>query len=163
MRQLHSKLVRMARMPAVTADTSDLITTICDMGDCQNATAIIAMDYTEAVTGVQFWTSNSDSCITSGTQQTATTNTVAVLIASDDSSLQAWSTATAAVTDLSLTSDTIAALGAADRLIAVELPNIRRYLACQFNGHGTTTTLGVTFIGRESQTGEAGSGARTAY
>ena len=83
-------LVKQALVPAVTANTSDLITAICDMGDCQNATAIIDVDYTEAVSGVQFWTSQSDTCGVAETQQTATTNTVQVLIASDDDSLQAW-------------------------------------------------------------------------
>ena len=163
MKNLHSEVVRLARLPAVSADTSDLITTICDMGDCPNATAILTLDYTDAITSVQFWTSNSDTCGLSGTQQTATTNTVKAAVTSDDDSLQAWSTASAAVTDLSVASDTIAALGAGDRLVAVDLSNIRRYLYMQFNGHGTSSVLGVTFIGHDSASGEFGEGARAAY
>ena len=61
---LASKLVKLARVPVVTENTSDLITTICDMGDCQNATAIIDVDYTEAISGIQFWTSSSDCATT---------------------------------------------------------------------------------------------------
>jgi len=159
---LSSKLIKLARAPAVTANTSDLITTICDMGDCQNATAIIDVDYTEAISGVQFWTSSSDTCITSTTQQTATTNTVQVAIASDDDSLQAWSGNTRD-TGLTVSSNTLTGIDA-DDTIAIELPNIRRYLVMQFNGHGTTTTMGVTFIGRDpSGSDRPWTAARTAY
>ena len=135
-------LVKQALVPAVTANTSDLITAICDMGDCQNATAIIDVDYTEAVSGVQFWTSQSDTCGVAETQQTATTNTVQVLIASDDDSLQAWAGNTRD-TGLTVSSNTLTGIDA-DGTIAVELPNIRRYLFMQYNGHGSTTTMGAT-------------------
>jgi len=145
---LSTQLVKTAYAPAVfSGNTSDLITTICDMGDCQNATAIIAIDYTDAITAIRFWTSSSDSCITSTTAQTATTNTVQVAITSDDDSLQSWNGNTR-VTNLSVTDNTIATV-AADQTITVELPNIRRYLACQFNGHGTSSVVSMTFIGRD--------------
>lgn len=162
MKNLHSEIVRLARLPAVSAATSDLVTSICDMGDCTSATAIITLDYTDPVQNIDFWTSSSDTCIASGTQQTATTNTVQVELASDDDSLQAWSTASAAVTDLTVTSDVIITLSA-DRLVAVALPNIRRYLAMQFTGTGSSSVLGVTFVGHNSQSGEFGEGPRTAY
>jgi len=159
---LSTQLVKTARSPAVSANTSDLITTICDMGDCQNATAIIAIEYTDALTGIQFWTSSSDSCITSGTQQTATTNTVAVAIASDDDSLQSWNGNTQ-VTNLSVSSNTIATV-AATQTITVELPNIRRYLVGQFNGHGSSSVLSMTFIGRDPSGSERPwTEARTGY
>ena len=162
-KRLSSMLIKQARVPVVTANTSDLITTICDMGDCQNATAIIEVDYTEAISGVQFWTSSSDTCIASTTQQTATTNTVAVAIDSDDDSLSSWNASNTAVTGLTVASNTLTGI-AADQTIAVELPNIRRYLVMQFNGHGTTTTMGVTFIGKDPSGGERPwTGALTAY
>jgi len=159
---LANKVVKLARAPAVTANTSDLITTICDMGDCQNATAIIDVDHTEDISGVQFWTSSSDSFIVAETQQTATTNTVQVAISSDDDSLQAWNGNTRD-TGLTVSSNTLSGIDA-DASIAVELPNIRRYLVMQFNGHGTTTTMGVTFIGRDpSGSDRPWTGARSAY
>ena len=145
---LSRKLVRQARVPSASANTSDLITTICDMGSCQNATAIISLDYTDALDHIDFWTSSSDSCIASGTAQTATTNTVQVVLASDDDSLQASSGSATAVTGLAVSSNVITSL-AADGDYAVELPNIRRYLAMQFNGNGSSSNVGVTFIGRD--------------
>ncbi len=145
---LSNQLVKIARLPAVTANTSDLITTICDMGDCQNATAIVEFEYTtNAIAELAFWTSASDSCGTSQTVQTATTNTVQVPLASDDDSLQAWNGNTR-ITNLTVASNMISSL-AQDGVVAVELPNIRRYLYMQYTGTGTGSTLGVTFIGRD--------------
>ena len=164
---LGKQLIKLARVPVVTANTSDLITTICDMGDCQNATALIDVDYTEAISGIQFWTSSSDcattACIASTVQQTATTHTVLVNIASDDDSLSSWNAANTAVTGLTVATNTLTGI-AADQVVAIELPNIRRYLVMQYNGHGTTTTMGVTFIGRDPSGGERPwTGALTAY
>jgi len=158
--QVGFTLVKPARIAAVTANTSDLITTICDMGTCKNATAILNVNYTEALSQIVFWTSSSDSCITSATGQTATTNTVQVAIASDNDRLQAWNGNTQ-VTNLAVASNVLGPI-AQDCGVAIDLPNIRRYLVMQYNGHGTTTELGVEFVGRDM--GEAPySAARTAY
>jgi len=159
-RFLSSLLVKLARAPAASANTSDLITTICDMGTCQNAIAIIDVDHTDDLSQLKFWTSCSDSCIASGTAQSATTNTVAVEIASDDDGLTAWNGDTA-ITGLTVSSNAIELLDS-DGTFAVALPDIRRYLVMQYNGHGTGTHFGVTFVGRDMQ--ESGwTGARSAY
>ena len=162
MRSLKSELVKIARLPAVTADSSDVITTICDMCDCRDATAIIEFEYTShSVTDLGFWTSASDTCGVTGTEQTATTNTVAVEIASDADGLQAWNGNTR-ITNLAVTSDRITSL-AQDGVVAVRLPNIRRYLYAQYNNAGTGSTMGITFIGHDSASGEAGAGPVTSY
>jgi len=160
---LSSKLVKIARLPAATANSSDVITTICDMGDCQNALAIVELEYTNhSVTDLGFWTSLSDTCGVTGTEQTATTNTVAVVITSDDDSLQAWNGNTC-ITDLAVASNRITSL-AQDGVVAVELPNIRRYLFAQYNNAGTGSTMGITFIGRDpSGSDRPWTAARTAY
>jgi len=160
---LSSKLVKIARLPAVTANSSDVITTICDMGDCQNALAIVDVDYTNhSVTDLGFWTSSSDTCGVTGTAQTATTNTVAVVIASDDDSLQAWNGNTR-ITNLAVASNRFTSI-AQDGVIAVELPNIRRYLYGQYNNAGTGCVMGITFIGRDpSGSDRPWTAARTAY
>jgi hypothetical protein len=161
MRSLSSSLIKIARLPAVTADASDVITTICDMGACQSAIAIVSFEYTtDSVTDLAFWTSSSDTCGVTGTAQTATTNTVAVEIASDADGLQAWNGNTQ-ITDLSVSSNMIASL-AQDGVVAIELPSIRRYLYAQYNGAGTGSTLGITFVGLDGGQ-DACEGARTAY
>ena len=163
---LANQLVKQAYAPTATATTSDLITTICDMGDCQNATAIINFEYTtHSVVELSFWTSSSDTCGVTGTKQTATTNTVRVTPVSDDDSMSAWNTTSGGtrVTNLTVTSD-IASL-AQDMVIAVELPNIRRYLYAQWEAAGGTGShIGITFIGRDpSGSDRPWTGARTAY
>ena len=149
---------------AATATTSDVITTICDMGECQNATAIVSYEYTtDSLANLSFWTSLSDACGVTGTVQTATTNTVAVDVTSDDDSLQAWNGNTQ-VTNLSVSSNKIASI-AQDCVIAVELPNIRRYLYAQWDAAGGTgSTMSITFIGRDPSGSERPwTGARSGY
>jgi len=160
---LSSQLVKIAKLPDNTTNASDVVTTICDMGDCQNATAIVEFEYTNhSVTNLAFWTSSSDSCGVTGTAQSATTNTVAVEIASDDDSLQAWNGNTRK-TGLSVSDNVIATVNS-DCVIAVELPNIRRYLYAQYTAAGTGSTLGITFIGRDpSGSDRPWTGARSAY
>ena len=161
---LSSQLVKAAYLPTATSTASDVITTICDMGDCQNATAIVNFEYTtDSLVELSFWTSSSDTSGVTGTKQTATTNTVRVDIASDDDSMQAWDDDNGRVTDLTVTSD-IATL-AQDMVIAVELPNIRRYLYAQWEAAGgTDSTLGITFIGRDpSGSDRPWTAARSAY
>ena len=161
MKELGMTLAKPARLSAITADTSDLITTICDMGTCRNATAYLNFEYTtDALSQIVFWTSSSDTCITSETGQTATTNTVAVAIASDNDRLQAWNGNTR-VTNLAVASNVLGPV-AQDCGIAVDLPNIRRYVVMQYNGHGTGSTLGVVFVGRDMAEAPY-TGARTAY
>jgi len=163
-KRLSSMLIKQARVPVITANTSDLITTICDMGDCQNATAIVNYEYTtDSTVFLSFWTSSSDTCGVTGTATTASTNTVRCEIASDDDSLQAWDDDNTAVTNLTVTSD-IASL-AQDMVIAVELPNIRRYLYAQWEASGGTgSTMAITFIGRDqSGSDRPWTAARTAY
>lgn len=158
---LSTQLVKPAKISGATANTSDLISTILDMGTCQNATAIINFEYTtNDVVEMAFWTSSSDTCGVTGTPQTATTNTVAVEITSDNDSLQAWNGNTQ-VTNLSITSNKIDSL-AQDCVIAVELPNIRRYLYAQWTGTGTGSTIGITVIGRDMAE-SPWTGARSAY
>jgi hypothetical protein len=162
-KDLSSKLVKIARLPAVTANSSDVITTICDMGDCQNATAIVSFEYTtDSVTDLGFWTSSSDTSGVTGTAQSATTNTVAVEIASDADSLQAWNGNTRIV-NLAVSSNLITSL-AQDGVIAVELPNIRRHLYAQYNNAGTGSTMSITFIGKDPSGSERPwTGGLTAY
>jgi len=163
-KSLSSKLVKSAYLPTATATTSDVITTICDMGDCQNATAIVSYEYTShSLANLSFWTSNSDTCGVTGTVQTATTNTVAAVVTSDDDSLQAWNGNTR-VTNLSISSNKISSL-AQDCVVAVELPNIRRYLYAQWDAAGGTgSTMSITFIGRDpSGSDRPWTAARTAY
>ncbi|HUS45349.1 MAG TPA: hypothetical protein VM219_04870 [Phycisphaerae bacterium] len=163
MNKLSQQVVKTGRLPAITANTSDLITTIVDLGGCTSATAIINMEYTtHALTSIQFWTSSSDIAAISGTQKVATTNTVAVDLVSDADGLQAWNGNTQ-VTNLSVAADTIATI-AQDCTVAVSLPNIRRYLVMQYNGHGVSSTLGVTFIGDHVKSNESPyTGPRTGY
>ena len=160
---LSSQLVKQGKEPAPTANTSDLKTTVCDMGDCQNATAIINASVSDTgFTVIKFWTSSSDAMAASGTAQVAGTHTILCAIASDDDSLQAWSGNTVK-TDLSVASNVIAAISA-DCSIAVELPNIRRYLAVEYNGHDTDDAIGITFIGRDpSGSDRPWTTARSAY
>lgn len=161
MRQLSSQLIKPARLPAVTANSSDVITTICDMGACTSATAIVNFEYTtDSVTDLAFWTSNSDTCGVTGTEQTATTNTVKVSITSDADGLQAWNGNTQ-ITNLAVASDRITSL-AQDGVVAIALPNIRRYLYAQYNNAGTGSTMGITFIGQDGGPNTS-EGPRTAY
>jgi len=163
---LSSQLIKSARLPAVTAsDAVNGVSTICDMGDCQNAVAIIDFEFTtHNVSDVKFWTSSSDTdCVTSGTARTATTNTVQVVVASDDDSLQAWNGNTR-VTNLSVSSAGTLADLAQDCAVAIELPNIRRYLAAEWVGTGVSSTMGITFIGRDpSGSDRPWTAARSAY
>ena len=161
MKNLKNMLVKIARLPAVTADSSDVITTICDMGNCENALAVVEFEYTtHSVTDLAFWTSNSDTCGVTGTATTASTNTIAVDIASDDDSMQAWNGDTK-ITDLAVSGDMITSL-AQDGVVAIELPNIRRFLYAQYNNAGVASTMGITFIGRDGS-GNVSAGPRTAY
>jgi len=161
MRTLNSQLIKPARLPAITANSSDVITTICDMGACPSATAIINFEYTtHSVTDLAFWTSSSDTCGVTGTAQTATTNTVAVEITSDADGLQAWNGNTQ-ITNLAVASDRITSL-AQDGCVAVALPGIRRYLYAQYNNAGTGSTMSITFTGHDGGE-DASEGTRAAY
>jgi len=160
---LSSQLVKQAYAPTATSTASDVITTICDMGDCQNVTAFVNYEYTtDSTVELSFWTSASDTCGVTGTKQTATTNTVRCSIASDDDSMQAWNGNTR-VTNLTVTSD-IASL-AQDMVIAVELPNTRRYVYAQWEASGGTgSTMAITFVGRDpSGSDRPWTAARSAY
>jgi hypothetical protein len=144
-------VVRCAKMPAQTAAASDVVTTICDMGGCQDATAIINYNYTtDAVIEVKFWTSTSDSCGVTGTAQAATTNTVAVEVTSDKDNLVAKDTSGNNISDLTVANNGISSIGF-DGTVVVELPNIRRYLYCQYTGLGTGSYVGIVFVGKNGQ------------
>ena len=161
MRDLSTLLIKAARLPAVTADNSDRITTICDMGNCESAVAIVEFEYTtDSVTDLAFWTSSSDTCGVAGTEQTDTTNTVQVSITSDADGLQGWNGNTQ-ITNLAVASDRITSL-AQDGVVAVALPNIRRFLFGQYNNAGTGSTLGITFIGQDGGPNTS-EGPRSAY
>ena len=156
------QLVRQAKAPAATANTSDLITSICDMGTCQNATAVINLEHTtNDVMDVAFWTSCSDTVCVSGTAKTATTNTVAVVVTSDADTIQAVKSDGTAITGLSVSSNIISTLDS-DCSVIVDLRNIRRYLCMQYTGLGSGSTMGVTFLGRDMMEAPSNA-ARTAY
>jgi len=159
---LSSKLVKVGVLPLLTSNASDTISTICDMGDCQNATAIVDLSYSShSVTDLAFWTSNVVGDMVA-TPIVATTAIIAVEIASDDDSFQAWNGNTR-ITDAAIASNQITSL-AASGVYAIELPNIRRYLCAQFNEAGTGSTMGITFIGRDpSGSDRPWTAARTGY
>lgn len=159
---LSEYVVRQALMNQVGANSSDLITTICDMGGCQDAIAIIDVNYTtNAFMDLAFWTSSSDTCGVAGTAQTATTNTVQVAITSDKDNLVSKDSSNNNVSDLTVSNNIISTI-AADGVTVVELKNIRRYLYMQYTGLGTGSYMGVTFIGKNS-TEAPWSGSRAAY
>jgi len=160
---LSSMLVKQGKEPGPSANTSDLKTSVCDMGDCQNATVIINASVSDTgFTVIKFWTSASDAMAASGTAQSAGTQTILCNIASDDDSLQAWCDNTK-ITNLSVSSNVLAAI-TTDMSIAVKVPNIRRYLAVEYNGHDTDDAIGITFIGKDPSGGERPwTGALTAY
>ena len=162
MKTLSNQLVRTARIAAVTANTSDLISSICDMANCESATAYITADCSsDAIVDLTFWTSSSDTCIASGTAQSATTNTVKVAVASDADGLQAWNASNVAITGLTVSSNAISTIDS-DCTVAIELPDIRRYLVAQYTGTGTGSYFGMVFIGRDGA-GAVSAGVRAEY
>ena len=164
-RKLSSMLVKQAYPPTASSTASDVITTICDMGDCQNVTAIVNFDFsTDTISDLRFWTSSSDTSGATGTRQTATTNTVQVNVVSDNDSLTAWNGNTR-VTSLVVSHGGIKTLATQDMAIAVELPNTRRYLYAQWGaGGGTGSELAITFIGHDpSGSDRPWTAARTGY
>lgn len=165
---LGTQVIRLAKTPADIAATSDAITTICDMGTCAHATAVIAFTYATSsdITDVAFWTSTSDTCGVASTAQVASTNTVQVQIVSDADHLVSKDTSNNNVSDLTVSSYYISSI-AASGVTVVDLPNIRRYLFMQYNQAGDagvgTADLGVVFIGRDGQEQPDKPPTRTAY
>lgn len=160
--ELAKQCIRVAKIPAALAATSDLISTIVDMGTCQNATAYIAYNYdSDSCIEMAFWTSSSDTSLLSGTVQTATTNTVAVVVTSDDDHLGAWDSAGGKMSGLTVSSNMISSI-ASDCVIAVDLPNIRRYVTAQFTGLGAVDYMSIVFVGRDAMEAPVDA-ARTAY
>jgi hypothetical protein len=162
MKNLSSNVIRCGANNALTANTSDLVTSIVDLGTVESATAVITYQYSDAGIGnVEFFTSTSDTFIVSGTRQTETTNTKQVAITSDADSLSARLDDGTAASALTVSGNAIALI-ASDLVVAVELPKVRRYVAMQYTGGAATDRLSVTFIGRDLAEAPW-PGARAAY
>ncbi|HET6442725.1 MAG TPA: hypothetical protein VFH53_10140, partial [Phycisphaerae bacterium] len=75
--------------------------------------------------------------------------------------LAAWVDAGTILGTLTVASNTIASI-AADMVVAVDLPDIRRYLYMQYNAHDAQDRISVVFVGEDLEEAPF-TGARTGY
>jgi len=160
-----TRFAQMMNNVATGAAGSDLIFNEVDTGGAQNGTLVIVLDNAAGSdqANVEVWTSSASNFATSGTALSAVASdgTAKVLIASDRSSFYAQGNLGTAISDVTVSSNTIANL-TEDGTYIINLPNVSRYVNVQYDSDGTGSKISAVFIGHDLLEAPW-AGARTAY
>jgi len=151
---------------ATGAAGNNLIASIeADLGGATNATAVLIVDNAAGsdLANVEFWTSRASAFATSGTALAAVSSdsTAQLLITSDTGSLAAYGTAGSAISDLTVSSNTISNI-TEDGIYFIALRDCSRYVTMQYDSDGTGGKFSLAIIG-ENLPEAPWAGARTAY
>lgn len=151
---------------ATGAAGSDLISAVHgDLGGAKTATAYLIVDNAAAsdLANVEFWTSNASDFATSGTAlaAVASDSTAMIVVTSDMGSLVARGTLNSALSDLTVSSGSIANI-VQDGLYQIALRNVARYVVMQYDSDGTGSRYSLAVVAEDLDRAPF-PGATTAY
>jgi len=151
---------------ATGAAGSDLIMTAHgDCGGATNGTLILVVDNAASsdIANVEVWTSRASSFATSGTAlaAVASDSTRMVTVTSDSGSFVAKLSAGTAMSDITVSSGTIANL-TQDGVYFIACRDLSRYINVQYDSDGTGSVITAVFIAEDLPEAPF-AGARTAY
>lgn len=135
------------------AKGSDVFLYELDTGGAQNGTLLMLLDTVTAASdmaNVEIWTSNASDFGTSGTQLTALTSDsrAQILLTSDASTVYSIDVNEAGVSDITISSNKIAALNEPG-LYAIAVKNCARYVKVQYDSDGTGMKVAQAFVGHD--------------
>jgi len=158
-----SRFALLNNQAATGAAGDDLILNEIDVGTAQNGTLILIVDnaVSSDVTNVNVWTSVTSDFLTSGMAGSDTTAATAVVVKSDTSNLAAEGILGASLSDLTVSTNTIATISE-DGMYAVNIKDLKRYVNVSYTSAGAGGSIAAAFVGHDLMKAQW-EGARTAY
>jgi len=158
-----SRFALLNNQAATGAAGDDLILNEIDVGTAQNGTLILIVDNAASsdVTNVNVWTSVTSDFLTSGMAGSDTTAATAVVVKSDTSNLAAEGILGASLSDLTVSTNTIATISE-DGMYAVNIKDLKRYVNVSYTSAGAGGSIAAAFVGHDLMKAQW-EGARTAY
>lgn len=148
---------------AATASGTDRIGVEVETRLAQNGTYILVVDNAAGsdLANVEIWTSSTSDFLTAGTAGAETDSDNKVDIISDTAHFYAAGVYNAAISDVTVSSNTVTSL-TEDGMYVFAVKKLRRYLNFQYDGDGTGGKVTTVFIGHDLLESPQAA-ARTAY
>ncbi len=134
---------------------SDLLLTQLDANLAHNGTLVLLVETVTSgsdLANLEVWTSSTSDFGSSGTQLTAqetrSDSIAQVLITSDASNLFSTGTATASVSDVTISSNRVSAINQVGMYV-FNCKNISRFIQVQYDSDGTGMKVAQVFIGQD--------------